>query len=171
MSGVFRFIRDDEVLGWTVAPYFAYLASIEHRLDPSLYAFVSDVDRYNLSSRKSLHDAWLRKLSLMPVDVHAFPSRMRLELEFLGPYHGRIFRLCYDDVLAYGLNQQIRTGHGVQDLLMHEFRLDEQGELLEHVFEFDDGLHLKVACQAMSFEEVMLEAEAEAEADDADRTD
>lgn len=170
MSDMFRFIRDDEAMGWSVDSYFAYLASIEHRLDPALYAFVSDVDRYNLTSRKSLHDAWLRKLSLMPVDMHAFPLRMRLELEFLGPYHDRIFRLCYDDVLAYGLNQQIRTHHRNQDLLMHEFRLDEQSELLEHVFEFDDELYLKVACQAMSFEEVMLDADADADAA-ADRSD
>lgn len=169
MSDMFRFIRDDEAMGWSVDSYFAYLASIEHRVDPALYAFVSDVDRYNLTSRKSLHDAWLRKLSLMPVDMHARASPMRLELEFLGPYHDRIFRLCYDDVLAYGLNQQIRTHHRNQDLLMHEFRLDEQSELLEHVFEFDDELYLKVACQAMSFEEVMLDADADADA--ADRTD
>ena len=164
---MFRFIRDDEDMGCTVDSYFAYLASIEHRLDPVLYAFVSDEDRYNLTSRKSLHDAWLRKLTLISVDMHASPSRMRLELEFLGPYHDRIFRLCYDDVLAYGMNQQFRTHHRNQDLLMHEFRLDEQGERLEHVFAFDDALYLKVVCQAMNFEEVMLEAEA----DDPNRID
>lgn len=155
---MFRFIRDDEHLGWTgFDAYFEYLASIQDRLDPALYAFVSDPERYYPSPKKTLHDAWLQRLLLAPDEPRSRSPRMILALEFLGPYHDRTLRLRYDDVRAYSFDQTLRTRANRQDLLMHEFRIDESTGLLEHVFEFDDELYLRVACRSVTFEELMLD--------------
>jgi len=154
---MFRYIRHDDDLGWTgFDVYFAYLAGIRERLGEELYAFAADFDRYGPHARGSLHDAWLQRLTLAPQDVRAHPLCMGLELELLGPWHDRILRLRYQDVSGYSLTQALSGRSAPRDLLCHELRLDETGELLEHFLEFDDGFSILASCRSMSFEESML---------------
>jgi len=143
--------------------YFDYIAGLHGKIDEALYAFVADSGRYDLSSKGSLHDAWLRRLTLFVSEIGEHPVRQNLHIELLGPYHDRVFHLYYDDVLSYSYFQQARRGSGQQDLLVHEFRLGRQGEF-EHVFEFDDGLAISVVCRSMRFEEILLEADVGTEA-------
>lgn len=157
---MFRYIRHDEHSGWSgFEEYFAYLASVEDRLGADLYAFAADEDRYNLWSHKSLHDAWLRTLTLAPVSDQEQTTGACLDLEFIGPYHDRLLRLRYEDVEKYSLQQPAKAWAKVQDLLMHELRFDEADGLIEHAFAFDADRTLFVACRAMSVEEIMLETD------------
>ncbi|MGO1002306.1 hypothetical protein [Lysobacter sp. CA196] len=143
-------------------PYFDYIAGLKGAIDEALYEFVADVGRYDLRSKGSLHDAWLRRLTLTMSEIAEHPVRQNLHMELLGPYHDRVFHLYYGDVLSYSYSQQARRRSGQQDLLVHEFRLGAQGEF-EHVFEFDDGLTISIVCRSMRFEEIPLEVEAETE--------
>lgn len=60
---MFRYIVKNERVT-CFDPYFGYIAGLQGKIDEALYAFVADSGRYDLSSKGSLHDAWLRRLTL-----------------------------------------------------------------------------------------------------------
>lgn len=157
---MFRYIYESE-FDLCIDRYLDYLAGLKGTIDDDLYTFLSDSGRYDLS-KTSLHDSWLRRLSLNSFELAERRMTQNLHLELLGPYHDRIFHLHYTDILGYSISQRPRRRPGHPDLLMHEFRVGEQGEF-EHAIEFDDGLAIVVACRSMRLEEVMLVVEAETE--------
>lgn len=139
--------------------YVAYLQGIRHRLPEQVWRFAADEGHYNLSDRRSLHDAWLMQCS---VEENAQGERheirqTEIRLCFLGPWHDRHIHLHYLGVQRYSLVQTPQApSHG--DLLMHEWQLD--GDLLIHELVFDHGARWHIACQDFRFWQHVLEPEA-----------
>ncbi len=124
-----------------VKNYFEYIDSIKENLPNSVYDFASNSDHYNLTSHDSLHDSWLNFIKIRE-EASGERSEERktvVEIEFLGGFHDKKIHLIYKNIINININQKnynVIDGHG--DLLMHEFRLDENHSII-HELVFDKG--------------------------------
>lgn len=156
---MFKYIYEDENDITCFDKYFEYIESIKQELPTDLYEFASDVDRYNLSNKKSLHDAWLKSLIVNEGNVtpDSNDSVTKIEIELLGHSHDRVFKLTYNKVTQYYLNKKEHERISKHDdLLAHEIRLNSKGEI-EHVIEFDNEISFMVVCSSFKFDEYIIE--------------
>src|SRR5690606_7438417 len=100
----------------------AYLESVQGLMPPHVYKFASDSKHFDLSSRNSLHDAWLEEVSVRELatgDRHEV-RRAEIEMRLLGPFHDRRIHLLYEGVVSYrwalpsvnGAPRYEHTAHG-----------------------------------------------------------
>jgi hypothetical protein len=128
-----KYIRTDSN-GTHFDEYFEYIQSIRTRLPEHVYEFASNFDHYNLSSRLSLHDAWLSSIEVREPGKGERRENRNTEISLclLGPHHDRRITLEYREVQAYTLlSQTVQAGHG--DLLIHEVRISDSGFLVHEI--------------------------------------
>lgn len=153
---IMKYIKDDGCGFTSFDAYFSYLDTVKDQLGERLYAFAADFSRYDLSSKGSLHDAWIRS-----IDVHidhgkgdAQDSQSGITLVLIGPYHDRLHTLKYFGVKWSSWHLQFGGHDRYKDLLMHELRF-EHG-LLQHELEFDGGKTLEIHCLNIEHHEQIL---------------
>lgn len=120
----FKYIYENEDGFKCFDRYFEYIKSIKDNNPIDLFRFVSDKNRYNLSSKHSLHDSWLDSLVIREKSTEGISHKqlIDIEIDLLGPHHDRKFRLIYKDVQGYRLDMAIHSGITRRnDLLCHEF--------------------------------------------------
>ena len=149
-----KFIYKDDEGVWQLGPYLKYLAQVKGTIPQDL-SDLCDRDRYDIRSRRSLHDSWISRISLREQFLEAQkPSQIGLEIELLGPYHDRVFMIRYDKVSYYNLAANGHSsGRHRGDLLVHELRVGENGNF-EHEYSFSNEGRIEIYCQEMSFTEV-----------------
>jgi hypothetical protein len=134
--------------------YFRYIGSIRSRLTPGAYAFASDLEHYRPGSRRSLHDAWVRKIEIgdSATSVSGARGSLMIRLSLLGPYHDCIMRLTYKHVSDYAIaGRGSPAAGGVHgDIRRHEIHACESG-LMEHEILFNSGTSLRVMCADLQF--------------------
>jgi hypothetical protein len=148
-----KHILNDQSEGIDFGRYSAYLETIGHLIPAHVHAFASDPGHFDLTSRSSLHDAWLEEVSVREVatgernEVRKAQIRMRL----LGPHHDRHIHLLYESVTTYRFDlpsggnapRYEHTAHG--DLYTHEICLADNG-LLTHEILFERNSTFFVEC-------------------------
>ena len=144
--------------GWDHRPYWRYLDTVKHEMPPHLFAFASGQENHNLSSRNSLHDAWLEHLAIEE-SVGDAQRKVQIAVRLLGPYHDRHIQLTYKNVASYSLDGfDIRTSrsplHG--DLLIHEMRIERSG-LFTHELLFESDARFIVTFADFEHRIVLLE--------------
>lgn len=118
--------------------YFEYLEEIRDSLPKSLRTFACDHEVYDLSSRTSLHDAWLlRFLVTVGSTENSARTDTEIRLELLGAYHDRIHHIHYKSVVGFDILGENGTLINKSDLLIHEFRLEDNR--LIHEMRFDNS--------------------------------
>lgn len=148
----FNFIRYDEDNGWNdFDGYFDYLLSNETQLKlPTHFKeFFNPPERYNLSSKITLHDAWLLGFSLN----NKFPEHhdtTNLTLELMQAFHEQKIILQYKDVSQYQIIAMSRTRLGQpRDLIWHELTVLDNG--FRHLMEFDEDFYIEVIFSDFNF--------------------
>ena len=129
----------------------------------NLYEFASNAEHYSLTSRVSLHDAWLEKFVMreMPA-IGSGGNAIAITASYLGPFHDRRIHLTYHSVTGYSFfappnsfhQPPIQTGHG--DLLIHEVRVIGQ-DVFEHELQFSKGAVFIIQFQSFSQRIDMIE--------------
>ena len=157
-------ILNSETEGIDFARYSAYVESIRHRLPPHVYSFASDSRYFDLTSRSSLHDAWLETFTVREVasGERREIRRMEIAISLLGPFHDRRIRLKYVGVTRYsfvappryGEQRYEHTAHG--DLLTHEIRLGHD-DLLIHEILFERDATFLIECSDIGHEEEVID--------------
>jgi len=156
---MFKYIFEDSNGITTYDKYFEYIESVKNELSEEMYKLFSDVDRYNLTSVKSLHDSWLRTIQVNDIlnnedEVEKIETSISIEL--LGPYHDRVFSLQYSGVKSYVFNKPARNIPIYHyDLLCHELRLNDKSSL-EHMILFDNEISFLIEFSNFSFDEKIL---------------
>jgi hypothetical protein len=148
-----KYIKDDEQGFTSFSDYFSYLASMKHEFEEKIHAFLADETRYDLGSRGSLHDAWIKSLTFnSPFVIDELADDVpNVQLVLLGPYHDRDFVLSYFGVLACDMNLQLSDDDRKKDLLIHECSI-EAGVMVHEIL-FDGDMTIKIRCKSMRFEE------------------
>lgn len=145
----FKYIYENDLGFTTYDKYFNYIRSLEGYIPNSLFLFASDENRYNLSSKKSLHDSIMESLIIENVNNNS-GIQTNIELSLLGAQHDRRFVLKYIDISTYNIHKPLTDPvprH--DDLLCHEFRLADG--YIEHAIEFDRGVYFTVGFKSFEF--------------------
>jgi hypothetical protein len=143
--------------------YSAYVESIRHKLPAHVYAFASDPRYFDLTSRSSLHDAWLESLSIREAatgERHEI-RHMEIAISLLAPFHDHRIHLHYSGVSRYSFEAPPRygelryehTAHG--DLFTHEIRLGHDG-LLVHELSFERDATFLIECSDIRHSEEVI---------------
>ena len=145
--------------------YATYVETIKAKLPLHVYDFASNPELYNLSSKSSLHDAWLEHITISEPSSGERNEIRKLEIEMvlLGPHHDRTIKLKYMGVSKYNLGSPARPGeprfthtaHG--DLHTHEIRLSSSG-LIEHELLFERGTSFLIECEDLKHSEILIES-------------
>ncbi len=148
-----KYIKQDERGFTSFDDYFEYIEAIKGQLDERLYAFAADSSRYDLTSKGSLHDAWVQSLQVEVChgEGATLSNPSNITLTLLGPFHDRVHTLKYFDVKWSSVNLQLCGNQRQRDLLYHEMRL--QDGLLQHEFAFDGDRTLEIHCAHIEHEE------------------
>lgn len=153
MNAEFIYIYENEMGFVCFDRYFEYLLSIKDMLPPSTYEFFSDIERYSLDSKKTLHDAWIEMIKIAQIGVGRNED-ISIGIDLLGPSHDLGFEIVYSGVVGFNLKLAgARRRPGRQDLMGHELRLNANS-CIEHVIKFDDGLSIYIACASVVVNEV-----------------
>lgn len=154
-----KYIKDDEQGFTSFSDYFSYLASMKHEFQEEIYVFLADETRYDLSSKGSLHDAWIKTLTFNSpfVTDEVAEDVPNVQLILLGPYHDRDFVLSYFGVVSCDMNLQLSDDDRKKDLLIHEARMEEG--IMVHELLFDGDMTIKIRCKSMHFEEKFYQAD------------
>ena len=155
--------KDDNSINFE--PYATYLETIKAKLPTHVFEFASNPKFYNLSSRSSLHDAWLEYLTISEPSTGERNEVRKLEIiiMLLGPCHDRNIQLKYFNVEKYDFSSPARPGeprfthtaHG--DLHTHEVRISKTG-LIEHELLFERGTCILIECKDLEHSEIKIEA-------------
>jgi hypothetical protein len=148
-----EYIANSQTEGINYARYAVYVEYIREQLPPHIYDFASNPCYFDLTSRSSLHDAWLESTIVKEVangERHEI-RRMEISICLLGPFHDRRIHLHYTGVTRYllaappryGEKKYEKTAHG--NLLTHEIRLGQDG-LLVHELLFERGATTLIEC-------------------------
>ena len=148
-----RYILNDQSEGIDFGRYAAYLESVRAVMPPHVFNFASDSRHFDLSSRSSLHDAWLEEVSIreLATGERREVRKAQIEIRLLAPFHDRRIHLLYDDVASYrwelpsgnGAPRYEHTAHG--DLYTHEICVAGNG-LLTHEILFERNSTFFVEC-------------------------
>jgi hypothetical protein len=132
---------DDNTGAYEWDPYFEYLRTAKDRFPAGLFAYASSWDHYSLDSRDSLHDSWLQTVQLTGGIGGAGVEA--IQLEFLGAYHDRLHLLSYSGVKEFAIRLAGAPGAGSRDLLVHEFRAEEDAFVHELLFAEQQSITIK----------------------------
>lgn len=143
-----KYLLQDEQFTWLLDPYLAYIAGVSQDWPDDLRDLAS-LPRLDLRSQGSLHDSWLQSCSIDLGDLRQERSETSIEIVLLGPYHDRLFRLCYRGVVSYQLDPPVPCN----DLLVHELR--RENDLWVHEMLFASGSIACLQCQAIEFGETL----------------
>lgn len=150
----FNFLHTGKLGGMDFNRYFDYLAlpTTQAKLSSQLQAFFNPVERYDLNSKITLHDAWLLGFSLNS----KFPKQYDttdFKLELMQAFHEQEIILRYKNVSQYQMIAMSQTILGQpRDLLWHELTVLENG--FRHLMEFDEYCYIEVIFSDFSFEYV-----------------
>lgn len=124
-------------LGITVFDdYFDYIDTLNNVIDPKMYAFFSDWDRYSLSHPKTLHDAKIHSIEMKNDDLW-------IELSL---------KLGSTLQLIYSKPQFIITNNCIgNDLLVHELSYLEEQNRYIHALCFDGNQNLLIYFNQFDF--------------------
>ena len=151
-----KYIKTDARGFMTYDAYFEYLETIRDKLGENLYLFASDPERHNLSSHRSLHDAWIKSLTVKT--SYGSPGSEStdgdVDLVLLGPYHDRILTLNYSGVRACNVDFQFCQNGRKRDLLYHELR--HENGIVEHELVFDGDMSIEIFCTGLICTEQLL---------------
>ena len=129
--------------------YVSYLEENRDSFPEHIYAFAADVNRHNLDSPHSLHDAWMTSITIQQNRNRSRPfgPEPTIEVVLLGQKHDRDIILRYKGVESYqiaGLRAALGGGDTFQgDVSRHEVRLGEAG-LMVHEIEFSSNSRMEV---------------------------
>ncbi len=129
---------------YVIENYLNYIKECDFKSD--IESLLS-LDRWDIHSPTSLHDAKITKVSF---NIDWSGDGYSIDLILMGPMHDRIYKLRYEGVVSSDFGNITRYG----DLLIHELYL-ENGVYI-HNFEFDDS-PFEVRAKNVIFEEVILE--------------
>lgn len=132
--------------------YVEYLTENKNRLPQHVFEFAIDVNRHNLNSPHSLHDAWMNSISIKENRnaSRPFEPSPTIDIDLLGPHHDRDICLNYTDIESYifkGIKNPFNwadTYHG--DVLSHEVRLTESGSI-SHELLFASESKIQIVCR------------------------
>lgn len=139
------YIYENESGATCLDRYFEYLKSVEDLLSVSLKKFALDKRRYELNDSRTLHDAWLKNIS---IDKEYEPSTQLVEttvqVELQLADAKTYLKLKYFGVVE--IQSQLnpdRWGSRPVDLLVHEISIDDKG-LFRHFLMFDRGVYVVI---------------------------
>lgn len=154
-----KYIFDDENEITQYDLYFDYIRSISDEIPKSLYDFVSDVERYDLRSSKSLHDSWLERINVTSPLFSFKNEDTELELSFYSVELVLFNRktdfqhtLTYQAVSSLECSNLENNIVRPSDLLAHEFRLEERRYVHEILFE--NASSITIICENIVHSEV-----------------
>ena len=138
--------------------YLQYIDANRSRLPETVYEFASDVERYDLRSPHSLHDAWLSSLTVKENRraEKSLEPNTSIELVLLGPMHDREIVLKYTGVKSYRIEGKQNpynwadTFHG--DISGHQVSVGDGGEVV-HEIEYVSGAVIFITCNDFCFSE------------------
>lgn len=139
--------------------YRHYLEENREKFPPAVFEFAASVERHNLDSPHSLHDAWVSSITVKEnrKKQRPFEPRLTVELVMLGPMHDRDIILTYEGVTSYLIEGNKNpynwadTIHG--DVSCHEVRVTEEG-LLVHKIEFVSQSRFVITCENLACNEL-----------------
>jgi hypothetical protein len=108
-----------------------------------LFTYASSWDHYSLDSHDSLHDSWLQTIQLTGGSGGAAVETIQLQL--LGAYHDRLHVLTYRGVKGFAIGIEGESGAGSRDLLVHEFRAEEDAFVHELQFAENQSIRIRFA--------------------------
>ena len=156
-------ILNTETEGIDFERYSSFIDSIRDQIAPHVYAFAANPCHFDLSSRSSLHDAWLENLSISESasGERSENRRTEISMRFLGPFHDRRIHLLYTGVTRYSFSspphydepRYEHTTHG--DLYTHEVRLGDEGRLI-HELCFENKAQFLIECLDFTHSEEIL---------------
>lgn len=111
--------------------YISDLVSNKTKLPAQLFAFATNLDRYELNHPRSLHDSWVTSLTIAENrnPKRPFDTWLSISLNLLGQQHDRDILLTYKNVKSYelvGRENELNyndTFHG--DVLTHKVSLEK----------------------------------------------
>lgn len=132
--------------------YIQYMEENRIKFPSHVFEFATDVNRHNLDSPHSLHDAWMTSIKIKENrnPKRPFEPKPTIELELLGQKHDRAILLSYSGIESYtikGLRNPFNWGdtyHG--DISCHEVRVNDEG-LLVHEILFVSESVIIIVCE------------------------
>jgi hypothetical protein len=147
------FIKELSKDGMPYQEYLQYLESVKDSLPLAAYEYGKAEWHYDLSDPRSIHDAWLRTLTINEVSNER-PERYQIEISFLGAFHDRLFKFAYTGVTQYQLlTPSTAEAHG--DVYFDEIRLSNKRNVIHEVL-FMTNVRWIIECKSFLFEEEML---------------
>ena len=141
-----RYDPDDGAYYWD--EYFQYLESHRSRFPAQLYEFAARWEHYSLSDRESLHDSWVQEIRIRRQGSAA--TITAVELSLLGASHDLVHKLTYESVHEVRFDLEYPAGQSGCDLLVHEFRVEEDSFV--HELLFASGKTILVRFQDFSYD-------------------
>ncbi|WGO96662.1 hypothetical protein QFX18_11455 [Saccharophagus degradans] len=135
--------------------FSAYIKYMEEHKDDfpvHVYEFAVDVNRHNLDSPHSLHDAWLTSITVKENrnGTRPFCPDPTIEVVLLGQNHDRDITLIYSGVESYNIrgagNAYNRADSFQGDIERHEVRLTRE-KFLIHEIAFSSKSNISVVCK------------------------
>lgn len=134
--------------------YVNYLESIKHLVPLKVYEFATAEWHYSSTDNRSMHDSWLKSLSVNEIGKD---RSLDICLDLLGPYHDVIIHLKYHNVSSYNLARShsdvpsyIKNNHGHSDLLIDEINLSDSG-MIVHKMRFRSGANWIIEFKSLDF--------------------
>lgn len=150
-----KYIKEDRNGLTSYDEYFKYIESIKDEIPLDLYLFASNIKRYTLDDKETLHDSWLETIKINDDLVcENNTNKLNVFLSLLGAYHDRKHRFSYFSVNSYKIINMAENKRAKQDLLFFEFRV-ENGYII-HELEFNNDFVIMVSCKSILYEEVIL---------------
>ena len=152
-------LTEDDVIDYN--RYLRYLEGIKHLIDGNVYEFAANPDHFDLSSPKSLHDAWLEEFRVKETRKKESDEILITgSIILMGPFHDRRVVLEYSGVSGYDFSFVGEDGrfsggdpkHG--DVLTHEIRLE--GDACVHEILFAGGHRFLIRFKGLSHREELL---------------
>ncbi|MBL0057151.1 MAG: hypothetical protein IPP31_13425 [Chitinophagaceae bacterium] len=131
---------------WHLDSYFKYIESLNGKINERLFAFISNKSRYIPNSPECLHDS-----KLISFLVYSEGTSLNIKLDFLGPFHDRLFKYKFEGVSKYNIKNENKL---FGDLLMHEF--SKSGKNNEYRFEFEKNASLYIYCTKIKIKETKI---------------
>ncbi|MBP1152169.1 MULTISPECIES: hypothetical protein [Methylocaldum] len=133
--------------------YFDYLNCIKAEMPARLVAFATDRRRYQINGESTLHDAWLKSMSVSKQYAEGAAVISVVQVCLLLATHRTEVILNYSGVVAVSCSfEPDRWPSQPVDLLVHEFSKVEKG-MFRHFMQFDRSVWLEVKFTEFSFQE------------------
>lgn len=150
-----RFLTEDDLGVVNFDEYFSYLDAVKESFSDELYEFVADWERYDLNSRKSLHDSRIVSMEFKYNEAEDGGYTLNLILNLRSVYRDRVHQLQYENVESYFLDDSFGKSPRPGDLLLHEFRVSDG--MIEHELHFSNQSKIRIKCSGVLYKELFTE--------------